>query len=180
MCKASSVLASPPPQQSGGGALWKKEKFAKLSHFASPPARLCRSWTESRRKSGKVVCEREIWVKLTNQPPDAVCSRVELEKKEITRVQDSRSVKAEIGDRRILVVSERSLVWIDWKVQLQKGKSIIMTLKNNHCFSIMWSIGIAKKVTKYTALLWFSYTKLFNSTKKIVLHLPYIQSSINT
>ena len=55
-------------------------------------------------------------------------------KKEITRVQDSRSVKAEIGDRRILVVSERSLVWIDWKVQLQKGKSIIMTLKNNIAF----------------------------------------------
>ena len=181
MCKASSVLASPPPQQSGGGALWKKEKFAKLSHFASPPARLCRSWTESRRKSGKVVCEREIWVKLTNQPPDAVCSRVELEKKEITRVQDSRSVKAEIGNRRILVVSEISLVWIDWKVQLADRQTYCNDTEDLSMLYIKLRIFvIAQEVIKYIALLWFSYTKLFSSTKKIVLDLPNIQSSINT
>ena len=40
-----------------------------------------RSWTVSRRKRGKVVwCEREIWVKLTNQPPDAVCHHTERKK----------------------------------------------------------------------------------------------------
>ena len=33
------------------------------------------------RKRGKVVwCEREIWVKLTNQPPDAVCHHTEPKK----------------------------------------------------------------------------------------------------
>ena len=44
-------------------------------------------------------------------------------KKEITRVQDSRSVKAEIGNRRIFVVSERNLVWIDWKEQLAERQT---------------------------------------------------------
>ena len=44
-------------------------------------------------------------------------------KKEITRVQDSQSVKAEIGNTRILVVGERNLVWIDWKVQLAERQT---------------------------------------------------------
>ena len=75
-------------------------------------------------------------------------------KKEITRVQDSRSVKAEIGNRRILVVSEISLVWIDWKVQLADRQTYCNDTEDLSMLYIRLSIFvIAQEVIKYIALL---------------------------